>query len=238
MTETHVPPSFIPQDTAVPYAHRRRGSSGFNELLLLAAIVLLVASLALGAGVFVYQQYLVAESASKSANLNRAKDAFDPSLIHELTRLDDRMKAADRILSAHSAPTAFFAALQQTTLKTISFRTLNLNIADQKHVTVQMAGVAQSVNSIALQADIFSTSGIINGPIFSNIARDRDGVRFNLVATVNLESINYSSLISGGPSTVPQNAISPQGLIPSAEPSPFSGPTTAPGGGQSPSTKQ
>lgn len=221
MVETNAPSSFIPQDTGVPYASRRRESGGLNELLLLCAIVLLIASIALGAGVFVYQQYLTQESVSKLAQIERAKESFDPALIHELTRLDDRMKASERILSAHLAPTAFFAALQQATLKTVSFSTLNFEVPDPGHVSIRMAGLAQSVNSIALQADIFSKSGIITGPIFSNIARDKDGVHFDLAASVNSAFLNYTSLVSGVPGGVPSNN---QPASAPAEQSPFGAP--------------
>ncbi len=228
MAETNAPVSFIPQDTGAPYAGQRREGGGLNELLLLCAIVLLVASVALAAGVFVYQQYLATESSSKLEQLNRAKESFNPSLIHTLTRLDDRMKAAERILSAHTAPTAFFLALQQATLKTVSFRTLNLEMVDSQHISVQMAGVAQSVNSIALQADIFSKNGIITSPIFSGIARDKDGVHFNLAAMVNPAEINYASLVSGVPGSVPQNPRAPQGALPTGTESPLGAPTDTP----------
>jgi hypothetical protein len=218
MVETNAPSSFIPQDTGVPYATRRRESGGLNELILLCAIVLLIASIALGAGVFVYQQYLTQESASKLAQIERAKESFDPSLIHELTRLDDRMKASEKILSAHSAPTAFFIALQQATLKTVAFRTLRFEVPDTLRVSIHMAGVAQSVNSIALQADIFSKSGIITSPIFSNIARDKDGVHFDLQALVNPSFLNYASLVSGVPGAAPANTQAVPGAV---EQSPF-----------------
>ena len=54
-----------------------------------------------------------------------------------------------------------------------------------------MAGVAQSVNSIALQAQIFSKNGIITSPIFSGIERQIDGVHFDFNALVNPAAINY-----------------------------------------------
>lgn len=213
------PGAFIPHDTA--FVAPRKSAGGLNDLLLLSGIVLLVASVALAIAVFLYQQYLETESASKLAQLQRAKAAFEPSLIQELTRLDDRMHAADGILSAHVAPSVFFHALEAATLSTVAFQTLDFESADARHITVKMQGIAKSVNSIALQADLFSKNGVITSPIFSNIARQSDGVHFNLSAIVNPNAINYMSAKISGGSPAPLSPVQPQGQ--SAAPSPFGG---------------
>ena len=204
MVDTGIPSSFIPHDTSVARP-RGRGGGGLNDLLLLFAIVIFVASAALAVGVFLYGQYLATENAGKVAQLERAKAGFQPALIQQLTRLDDRMHAADRVLSAHIAPSLFFRALEEATLQTVSFQTLDFQAAENRDLTVKMVGVAESVNSIALQADLFSKNGVISNPIFSGIARQPDGVRFNLTAVVNPSAINYAGGASpageGGDST-------------------------------------
>lgn len=212
------PGAFIPHDTAVGVVRKKSG--GLNDLLLLSGIVLFVASAALAIAVFLYQQYLETESASKLAQLQRAKAAFEPSLIQELTRLDDRMHAADGLLSAHVAPSAFFHALEQATLATVAFQSLDFQATDARHITVKMQGIAQSVNSIALQADLFSKNGVITSPIFSGIARQPDGVHFNLSAVVNPNAINYTA--APAPSTSLPPAAQPSQSSPSAA-SPFGG---------------
>ncbi len=196
MVEPTAPGAFIPHDTAVPTSTRRSGG-GLNDLLLLCGIVLFVASAALAVGVFLYQQFLHTESSSKLQQLERAKAAFEPSLIQQLTRLDDRMHAAAGLLSSHMAPSAFFNALEQSTLQTISFRTLSLEAPDAQHIAIKMQGIAASVNSIALQGDLFSKHGVITSPIFSNIARQQDGVHFDLSAIVNPTAVNFIAAQSG-----------------------------------------
>ncbi len=57
-----------------------------------------------------------------------------------------------------------------------------------------MEGVAQSVNSIALQAEIFSKNGVIASPIFSDIQRQPEGVHFSLSALINPAAINYGQV--------------------------------------------
>ncbi len=217
MVDTGIPSSFIPHDTAAaPSA--RRGGGGLNDLLLLCAIVLVVASVALAVGVFLYGQYVSTESAAKAQQLERAKAAFQPALIQQMTRLDDRMHAADKVLSSHMAPSLFFQALEQATLQTVSFQTLEFQVADNQNLSVKMAGIARSVNSIALQADLFSKNGVITNPIFSNIARQLDGVHFNLSAIVNPTAINYEAQAAGS-----AGASVPNSTTPPVSTSPFDG---------------
>ena len=221
MADTGIPTSFIPHDTAAaPSSAPRRSGGGLNDLLLLCAIVLFIASAALAVGVFLYGQFLATEKSSKLAQLERAKAAFEPSLIQQLTRLDDRMHAADKLLSAHIAPTAFFSTLEQATLQTVSFETLELQASDASHIGIEMEGVARSVNSIALQADLFSKNGVIASPIFSDIARQQDGVHFNLSALVNPAAIRYAAL-AGGAAAVQDLPVQQGSAPPQSEPSPF-----------------
>lgn len=221
MAEGATPGAFIPHDTVAPMA--RKSSGGLNDLLLLSGIVLLVASAALGAAVFLYNQFLQTESASKLEQLQRAKAAFEPSLIQQLTRLDDRMHAADGLLTNHIAPSAFFAALQAATLETVSFQSLDLQGSDPHHITIKMQGIAQSVNSIALQADLFSKNGVITSPIFSGIARQSDGVHFNLAAIVNPNAIKYTSIGSLPSNPIPTSQTPAPAQTSPTEASPFGG---------------
>ena len=192
--------SFIPKQPIIttPAASARRGPG----LLFLVSLIVFLSAAILAGAVFLYQQYLTTEGKSKVEQLKRAKDAFDPPTIQKFTRLDDRMHAADRVLSSHIAPSVFFLALEQATLQTVSFGSLDFQVPDPQHLSVKMAGVAQSVNSIALQADIFSKNGVITNPIFSNITRQSDGVHFDLTAIVNPAAINYAAYAGAAP--VPQ----------------------------------
>jgi hypothetical protein len=198
--EIGVPNSFIPHDATTPNNEPRRYDSGggLSDLIALVALVLFFASGALAAGTFLYQQYLNGESASKQAQIQQAQAAFNPALIQQLTRLDERMNSASTILGAHIAPSAFFGALNATTLTTVSFQNLQFDGTDPHSMTLKMNGVARDVNSIALQADLFSKGGVITDPIFSGIDQQADGVHFNVTATVNPAALDYVTLVTGG----------------------------------------
>lgn len=218
--ESGIQSSFIPHDAGNPT--RVQGQppvrSGLAELGLLISIVLLVASCALAGAVFLYKEYAQTSEASKVQQLQRAKDAFEPSLIQELTRLDDRMRVADQVLGAHIAPIALLDALQLATLSTVSFQTLDFLAIDPQRMTIKMSGVAEGVNSVALQADLFSKNGVVTNPIFSDISRQPDGVHFSLSALINPASINYVRLVGSAAAGNTQT-----GVQPGAANSPFGG---------------
>lgn len=214
--ESGIQSSFIPHDAGVqtPVPRVSRGG-GLSDLLFLASIVMLVASLALGGAVFLYSEYLDTTADSKVEQLQRAQEAFEPALIQELTRLDDRMRAAEQVLNTHVAPTAFFNTLAESTLATVAFQSLDMQASDAQKITVKMSGVAASVNSIALQADLYSKNGVITNPIFSSINRQADGVHFNLSALVNPAAIGYSQNLSAvRTQAVPETPASPFDAVP------------------------
>lgn len=190
--ESPIQSSFIPSDTvqaAKPV--RSYYGSGAGDLFVLLALVLFVTSVALGAGVFLYKQYLTRAIEGKTEQLQRAKEAFEPALIVQLTRLDDRMRAGQKILDEHVAPSQILLLLEQSTLQSIAFRNFSFLAEDRAKMALKMQGVAQSVNAIALQADYLGKSGVLSSPIFSNITRQSDGIHFDLTAIVNPQAIRY-----------------------------------------------
>jgi hypothetical protein len=183
-------------------------------MFMLLGLILFIASATLAVGVFLYVQYINASAASKLDQLERAKAAFEPALIAELTRLDDRMRAADEVLSIHVAPSALFRVLEQLTLQTVAFSGLDFAAQTSSDMTLTMQGIAQSVNSIALEADLLSKSGVISNPIFSNINRTQAGVRFDFTSGINAEGLRYRSVQSAQAPAQPAqpDASAPFGL--------------------------
>jgi hypothetical protein len=218
--ESNIKSSFIPRDTVAPAsgARRRYGGGGGADLLVLFSIVLLVASMALGVGVFLYVTFLESSLKAKADNLERAQASFEPQLIAELNRLDERMKSGEELLEAHVAPSALFHTLEQLTLGTIAFRNMRFDAAEQGKVLLDMTGYARSVNSIALQADLFGKHGAIVSPIFSSINREEQGVRFSLAAQVNPSALRYATLIREAQAAAAGAAAIPAGPPPDQAP--------------------
>ena len=194
--ESQIKASFIPQDVGTEPKLRRGGTSGGSDLLVLAAIILLVASIALAASVFLYAQYLQGTITSKQASIDRARAAIEPALIDELARLDARMASAATLLGQHVAPSVVFDLLEQITLHSIALTDFSLTTEGVNSLKISMKGEAQSVNSIALQSDLYGRSGIITSPIFSDINRGTDGLmQFRVDAILNPTALRYARLV-------------------------------------------
>lgn len=202
----------------------RSAEPALFDLFLLLSSVLLVASGTLAVGVFLYHQYLGTSLQSKTEQIERAKKAFEPALVQDLARLDDRMHASDSILGAHLAISGFFRMLEAATLKSVTFKTLTFDASDPKDIQIKMTGTARTVNGIALQADVFTKGGALVSPIFSNIVRQDDGVNFELSAEVNQSLVRFSSVkgaagestLQSGDVFAPQNVSVPQEAQPPA----------------------
>jgi hypothetical protein len=193
--ESQIKSSFIPQDVAREPRARAIRSGGF-DLVVLVSIILLVASIALAIGVFLYVEYLQTSLTSKTEQLERAQATFEPALVSELMRLDTRMNVGGELLYNHIAPSEFFRILEEITLESVSFSNLQFDATIPSAISMSLDGVAASVNSIALQADLFGKHAAIASPIFSNITREQgDRVRFSVTALVNPTAIRYSSVV-------------------------------------------
>ncbi len=171
-------------------------SASMADFFMLISIVLMVASLGLGAGVFLYQQYVDTSNTSKLKQLGTVKDALEPSFVEKCTKLDDRMQVAGKLLSRHEAFSLVFSALQQTTIKTVSFKSLMITSDDGGAISFKMDGVTNSINSIALQADLFGKTGFMKDIIFSGITRSSDGVHFSVTGELSPADIRYAQVVS------------------------------------------
>ncbi|MDO8561727.1 MAG: hypothetical protein Q7S05_02775 [bacterium] len=235
--ESGIHSSFIPHDTEQPGPRARSSPGNLTDFLVLISAVLFIASIVLGLGVFLYQQFLNTSVKSKDAQFTRASEAIDQGLIREFTRLDDRMHVADQILANHNALSVFFHVLEHVTLETVSFRSLSFEASDPQNISIKMTGVAESVNAVALQADLFSKNGIITSPIFSNIDRQADGVHFSLTALINPAAIRYVRLIASVPAAggapAPQTGTTavPESIVPQSSGA-LQSPQTPQGGSQ------
>lgn len=209
-------PSFIPHDAGTPMA-RRTSEGGLWDLLLMLGVVALVVSCALAVGVFLYQQYLKTTINHDIEKLKEARRQFDQSLVEDLTRLDNRMYSAEALIATHMAPSVFFATLDQVTAKTVSYNSLTMKVEDPSRITLEMTGVARSVNSIAFQADLLSKSGVFTSPIFSDLDRQKDGVHFNLNAFVDPKKINFEDLVNSALNT---GGVAPASATPAPAPAP------------------
>ncbi|MDP6387841.1 MAG: hypothetical protein QGG63_00990 [Candidatus Pacebacteria bacterium] len=194
MVEQKTHTSFIPKKSLTVASRQSKGSS--IGIFFLLTLIIFVGVIALAIGVFLYQQFLLKNIEQKNASLERARAAFEPALISEISRLDTRMRSAQDILSNHKAISAFFDLLEASTLESVSFENLDYRIDEGGKTSISMRGRALNFSSVALQSDIFGKTKFIQEPIFSDLNLDKKGnVIFNFSAFIDSRLISYESII-------------------------------------------
>ena len=187
--------SFIPKK---PIIAERVVASRPIGLLMLISVFILLATLLVTGGLFIYKGIMTSSIVKMKANLELAKNRFEPSKITELRNLDRRLKAADEILSNHISITPIFEALQDITMKTVRYTKFNYVLGDnpESKILVKLSGQAIGYRSIALQSDLFAKNEHLIDPVFSNLTlNDHGEVMFNLDFLVDPSFIDYKNVL-------------------------------------------
>ncbi len=204
--------SFIPKQSlsAAPVANVRRSNRTSRAFGIgtVISIVIFIVAVSASAIVFLYQQYLSASIKSNQESLSRAREAFEPALIVQLTRLDSRINAAEELLAKHIAPSSLFALIQSITLQNVQFtQYIYTAPTETSLVHIELFGKAKSFKTLALQSDLVGTNSNLKNPVISEVALSGNGdVNFKFSADVDARMINYvEQLQSSGVNETPNN---------------------------------
>ena len=187
--------SFIPKKTVIEKPKKIHNSGG--GVVNLIAFVVFIASILSAGGAYFYRSSVQADIKQHKIDLQRAKNAFEPSLITELQILDKRLTAATGILDKHIAVSPIFVLLQDITLPTVRYSDFTYEIEEKTNlVNVEIKGEAKGYSHIALQADLFGKNKFIKNPIFSEFVLDQTGnVDFNLSFSVDKSLVSFDSFL-------------------------------------------
>lgn len=190
--EPAVQTSFIPKKPLTETSVPRSRPVG---ILTFVATIIFLASIVAAGGMYFYKSTLIKSVQEKGAQLEIAKNAFEPSLINDLQILDKRIDASSQILGTHIALSPIFDELSRLTLRSIRYTKFSYSIAkDTGVVEVKMSGQATDYNSIALQANAFNKSTAIRNVVFSNLTLDERGKpSFDLTFTVDPSFVSYGA---------------------------------------------
>lgn len=210
--EERVTTSFIPKESLHVDAARRRVGGNPTALANLVTGALLILAILAAGGVYAFQTYTESAITAKEDSLARSQEAFEPSTIEELSKLDTRITAAGTLLKNHLSVSKLFDELEQTTLSSVRYDSFNYSLVSPGHATLTMTGEASGYNSVALQSDAFSKSTVVTDPLFSNVNVGKDGaITFDFTGVLNLSHMLYT------PDETPQSAAT------SSAPAPQSG---------------
>jgi len=205
-----MPTSFIPKrpvsSEAIP-EHRPNRALGILSLLAVVSVLAVAASYG---AVYLYEKQLAVQKAKTVILINEARDSIGTDFLSDMKQLSDRITAVKLVLAQHIVVTPIFAALEQTTLRSIQFKNFGYEFTtdqttNQTVVRVTLTGVAKSYATIALQSDALTQSTLIKNPVFSNLTIDEktNAVNFKLVFTVDPTALSFQSFIANIGQTVP-----------------------------------
>ena len=186
--------SFIPKkDTSVVEDKKKFGKT--IDIYLLISSVIFFATIISAIGVFLYKSYLNSQIEDSIIILEREKGSLDTESIKILSTLDKRIKVSEKLLDEHVDMVGFFEILENSTLESIQFTSLDL-ILEDNIVDVSMNGIADSYASIALQSDAFSENPAFSNPIFSDLIITRTGdIEFSFSTQLDKSFVLYKNRI-------------------------------------------
>ncbi len=202
--ETMMPTSFIPKRPVSTEPVPEKHHSHAVGLLSLLAVVVVLATIVSYGGIHLYQKQLLTQKAKTDALINEARKGIGTDFLSDMKRLDARIDGVKATIGNHIVITPIFAALEQTTLRSIQYKSFSYEFVSEPGTTattvkVTLLGTAKSYSTIALQSDSFTQSKLIKNPVFSNLTVDDKSsvVNFKLVFSVDPSSLSYEAFIRG-----------------------------------------
>ena len=200
--ETKFRTSFIPKKTLAAEAPRASSSGGGSVNLFFAIGTIIFVLTFVGAGsVYLYRVIIEKSIAEKSAALESAKKAFEPSFIEVARRFDARINAARDLLAAHTVVSPVFSLLSGETLQTIRLTNFAYAMGEgSPKITLKgearaAKGSASGYSSVALQSDAFIKNQKILNPAFSDLKLqgETDAVGFSFSGGIAENILRYAN---------------------------------------------
>ncbi len=187
--------SFIPKKPMIE--DRAVASKPIGLLTIISIFIFFTIAIATGA-LYFYNNILAKNITQMETDLGVAKNRFEPAKILQLQVLDKRLRASNDILSKHIAISPIFKALQDVTMKSVSYTKFSYSFDDSKgsKIAVKMSGITLGYSDVALQSDLFTKNKYLIDPVFSNLSLDDKGkVLFDLDFTVDPNLVDYKKTL-------------------------------------------
>jgi hypothetical protein len=196
--DTRLRTSFIPKKTLILKSEAGGGRVSINLFLSFGMIVFFL-MIALSAGVYLYKVVIQKKITQEGAELEKARKAFEPSLIADVKRLDNRITTARIVLDNHIVALPIFDLLETLTLKTVRFTKFDYKNAKSGPPTIQLDGEAKGYSSVALLSDSFAGDERIKNPAFSNLnLNETGGVKFSFQASLDPSMVVFKKYFGEG----------------------------------------
>jgi len=187
--------SFIPQKSLTTAGGRKKSSSG---LFFIISVIIFIIATALSIGVFSYKKIVEQGIESKAISLKRAKDAFDPGLIEDLTRLNSRIEMTKELLASHISLSPLLDFLEEFTLKNVQFNQFQVILLDSGQINLRVEGQAIDYATVVAQSDLLGQSRFLKDQLFSDVNLDNSGnISFTLKAKIDPNLVSFKNNVEG-----------------------------------------
>lgn len=202
--DPQIPTSFIPKRPVLADSSSASPTtrSRVVGLLSLITIIIVLATVISGVGVYLYEKTLVAQKQKFEVSLSEARDGIGTEFLSDMKRLNARIVGVKALLQTHIVVSPIFDALESTTLRSVQYKTFSYDFkvdpaTKQQVVEVKLTGSAKTYSTIALQSDAFAQSSLIRNPIFSGLTvEDKTGnVSFDLAFDVDPKDLSYQTFM-------------------------------------------
>jgi hypothetical protein len=223
--DPQIPTSFIPKRPVLSDAPVSQPRNHVVGLLTVVTVIVALATIISGAGVYLFQKSLASQKQDLELKLNEARNGIGTDFLSDMKRLNARILGVQSLLKEHIVVSPIFAALEETTLRSIQYKTFSYamktdQVTKQQVVEVKLTGTARNYSTIALQSDAFAQSSLIKNPVFSGLTvEDKTGnVSFQLTFDVAPRDLSFETFISDRMKTVPGQSApvveNPASLLP------------------------
>ncbi len=192
-------------NTFIPHEEDTNSSTPFGNVLFIISIIILILSIALGAGAYLFRKNQESQTKKQEEALTRSKERFSTGIpIRTLQQFDLRLRTSKELLSKHKSFTGLFNLIERITLKDVQFTSFSYNETDNlKKNVVKLSGRAPDYKTIAEQSEQFSNDEeakrYITDVIFSNLSvdiKDTGLVTFEVTFQVDPEFLLYNRYLN------------------------------------------
>lgn len=171
----------------------KMGSSNTVSLFTLISILIFVVAVLSSGVVYFWGVSIQSQIVEMKAKITKAQESYEPATIERLIETSQRLKSGRDILNNHISPSLIFQALEESTLKSVRFKSFEYTYSTNGVISISMRGQARDFSTIALQSDVFANNKYIQNPILGDLALDQQGnVSFSFTANIPKDQILYN----------------------------------------------
>ncbi len=209
MLDRQVKTSFIPSK---PIQNVKAGGSlnhsKKGNFLSVVTFIIFIATLIVAGATFAYKLSLSQVISKQNTNLIKIQESFNPTLINEALRLNNRIESVGYLLEKHTSPSQIFMLLEEFTLETVQFKSLSYNTEQDGQIRINIGGLADSFRSVVLQSDSYGNTGYLRDVLFTNLQpNEQNNISFTLDGIIGSELVLYSNSLVPSSQTTPSPDI-------------------------------